>query len=158
MQSRYLGWYAKARTSVVGKTKSPRWRWGQSLTSSSCQPADKGALCKASLGPNKVSLDHTLSFTLSFYRSLNTPSPPAPYPHTHTHTRTLPTPTALCLLSPCRKSRRDSKHMHSDREKLELGLGQSLFSHLWPRGGSAPRLKKQVSSPQALFDAPSRWQ
>lgn len=28
-----------------------------------------------------------------------------------------------------------------------LGLGWSLFSHLWPSGGSAQRLKKQVSSP-----------
>lgn len=28
-----------------------------------------------------------------------------------------------------------------------LGLGRSLFSHLWPSGGSAQRLKKQVSSP-----------
>lgn len=28
-----------------------------------------------------------------------------------------------------------------------LGLGRSLFSHLWPRGGSARRLKKQVRSP-----------
>lgn len=28
-----------------------------------------------------------------------------------------------------------------------LGLGRSLFSHLWAGGGSAPRLKKQVSSP-----------
>lgn len=32
-------------------------------------------------------------------------------------------------------------------KKLMLGLGWSLFSHLWPSGGSAQRLKKQVSSP-----------
>lgn len=40
------------------------WQWGQSFTSSSCQSTAK-RLCTASLRPNKVSLDHTLSFTLS---------------------------------------------------------------------------------------------
>lgn len=61
---------AEAQTSVVGKTKSVFWRWGQSFTSSSCQPTAK-RLCTVSLQPNKVSLDHTLSFTLSFFHSLS---------------------------------------------------------------------------------------
>lgn len=117
---------AETQTSDVGKKKSAFWQRGQSFTrSSSCQPTDKRLSAQRHLA-----LTRLLWITLlhSLFHSF-VPFPPCSAYYHHA-------------------ARREWFKTYAFRfKKLMLGLGRSLFSHLWAGGGSAPRLKKQVSSP-----------
>lgn len=118
--------WAGTNKSDVGKKKSAFWRRGQSFTrSSSCQPTDK-----------RLSAQRHLALTRLLWITLF---------HSLCH--------SVLLFPPCsahyhRAARREWFKTFAFRFKtLMSGLGRSLFSHLWPGGGSARRLNKQVSSP-----------
>lgn len=116
---------AEAQTSDVGKTKSAFWRRGQSFTSSSCQHTDM-----------RLSAQHHLALTRLVWITLF---------HSLFHSFV---PFPLCSAYYHHTVRREWFKTYAFQfKKLMLGLGRSLFSHLWPSGGSAQRLKKQVSSP-----------
>lgn len=115
---------AEAQTSDVGKMKSAFWR-RQSFTSSSCQHTDM-----------RLSAQHHLALTRLVWITLF---------HSLFHSFA---PFPLCSAYYHHTVRREWFKTYAFQfKKLMLGLGRSLFSHLWPSGGSAQRLKKQVSSP-----------
>lgn len=89
------------------------------------------ALCTASLSPNKVILDHTLSFTFV----------PSSFPFTP------------CSAYYHHAAGREWFKTYAFRfKKLMLGLGRSLFSHLWPRQRiSAEILKSRLALCSALW-------
>lgn len=112
--------------SDVGKKKPAFWQRGQSFTrSSSCQPTDKRLSAQRHLA-----LTRLLWITLfhSLFRSVAPFPPCSAYYH-------------------CAARREWFKTYGFRFKKPMLGLGRSLFPHLWSSGGSAPRLKKQVNSP-----------
>lgn len=116
----------ETQTSDVGKKKSAFWQRGQSFTrSSSCQPTDKRLSAQCHLALTRllwITLFHSLFHSVI-------PFPP-------------------CSAYYHRAARREWFKTYTFRfKKLMLGLGRSLSSHLRPSGGSARRLKKQVSSP-----------
>lgn len=132
---------AETQTSDVGKKKSAFWQRGQSFTrSSSCQPTDKRLSAQRHLALTRllwITLFHSLFHSF-------VPFPPCSAYYHHA-------------------ARREWFKTYAFRfKKLMLGLGRSLFSHLWPGGRSAQRLKKQVSSPLGslmlrLTDSKLKW-